>query len=137
MARSYSDPSYGSKKTFVMNKTGSTVGTSAGTDLIASTTSVMYPITVTDWNLKYFAGGTSTVKSLVLNSKLAGTGANVAIGTIALGTNATSTVRDGGVISGDIATGDDLIITFVGTDAIVADVIPNVQYVERFVESDS
>jgi len=137
MARTYSDPSYGSKKILRMFKTGSTVGTSAGTDLIASTTTVEMPITVQDVVLKYIAGGTSTVKSLILNSKLAGTGANVAVGTIALGTNATSTLRDGALTATDLNAGDDLMFTFVGTDAIVADVEALVTYVERFVQSDS
>jgi len=137
MSRSYSDPSYGSKKVLVMNKTGSTVGTSAGTDLIQSTTRTEFPIIVSDVTLHYVAGGTSTVKSLVLNTKLAGTGANVGIGTIALGTNVTGGVRDGALTSTTMAAGDDLMFTFVGTDAIVADVRAHVTYVESYVQSDT
>jgi hypothetical protein len=137
MARSYSDPSYGSKKILRMNATGSTVGTAVGTNLAASRTTVEMPITVQDWQLKYIAGGTSTVKSLLINSSLAGTGANVALGTIALGTNATGEVRDGGALNANLNAGDDLIITFTGTDSIVADVVAEVTYVERYVQSDS
>ena len=138
MSRTYSDQSYGSKKNLVMFATGSTVGTAAGTDLEGSRTTVMQPITATDWNLKYTAGGTTAgTKSLILNSSLAGTGANVAIGTIALGTNATNTLRDGALTETDLVTGDDLIISFDGTDAIVANVTATVQYREHFVTSDN
>ena len=83
------------------------------------------------------AGGTSTVKSLILNTKLAGTGANVGIGTIALGTDATGGVRDGALTETELAAGDDLMFTFVGTDAIVADVRAHVTYVEAYVTSDT
>lgn len=138
MARSYSDPSYGSKKILVMQKTGSTVGTSAGTDLIQSTTNSEFPITIgPEVTLHYVAGGTSTVKSLVLNSKLAGTGANVALGTVALGTNATGGTRSMTINSTDLAADDDVMFTFVGTDAIVADVLAHVTYIERYLQTDS
>ena len=120
-----------------MNATGSVVGTHAGTDLIASTTTIEFPITVLDWQLKYIAGGTHSAKSLKLNTKLAGTGANVGIGTIALGTNVLGEVRDGALTETDLAAGDDLMITFQGTDAIVSDVVPIITYVERYVQSDS
>lgn len=137
MSRSYSDSSYGSKKILVMNKTGSTVGTSAGTDLIQSTTNVEFPITIQDWTLHYVAGGTSSVKSLILNTKLAGTGSNVGIGTIVLGTDATGGIRAGSVTETQMAASDTLMVTFDGTDAIVADVRAHVTYVERFVVSDN
>ena len=138
MSRTYSDPSYGSKKILTMAATGSTVGTSAGTDLIYSTTTVEMPITVgPEVNLYYNAGGTSSVKSLILNSKLAGTGANVALGTIALATNVKGSVRAMTINATDLNANDDLMFTFVGTDAIVADVTAHVTYVERYVQSDS
>ena len=138
MARSYSDPSYGSKKILLMNDTGSTVGTHAGTDLVYSTTTSDKPITVgPEVNLYYTAGGTSSAKSLILNSKLAGTGANVALGTIALATNVKGSVRAMTINETELNADDDLMFTFVGTDAIVAAVTASVTYVERFVEDDS
>jgi len=138
MSRSYSDPSYGSKKILLMNDTGSTVGTHAGTDLIYSTTTVEMPVTVgPEVNLYYTAGGTSSAKSLILNSKLAGTGANVALGTIALATNVKGSIRTMTINETELNANDDLMFTFVGTDAIVAAVTASVTYVERFVVSDS
>ena len=121
-----------------MATSGSTVGTSAGTDLIYSTTTVEMPVTVgPEVNLYYNAGGTSSAKSLILNSKLAGTGANVALGTIALATNVKGSTRAMTINATNLNANDDLMFTFVGTDAIVASVTAAVTYVERFVESDS
>ena len=138
MSRTYSDPSYGSRKILTMAATGSTVGTSAGTDLAGSNTTTDVPITVGPGvELYYVAGGTSSAKSLILNSKLAGTGANVALGTIALASNATSTTRAMTINVTDLAAEDDLMFTFVGTDAIVANVVASVTYVERYVQSDT
>ena len=138
MSRCYADPSYGSKKILTMATSGSTVGTSAGTDLIYSTTTVEMPVTVgPEVNLYYNAGGTSSAKSLILNSKLAGTGANVALGTIALATNVKGSIRAMTINETELNANDDLMFTFVGTDAIVASVTAAVTYVERFVESDS
>jgi len=138
MSRCYADPSYGSKKILTMATSGSTVGTSAGTDLIYSTTTVEMPVTVgPEVNLYYNAGGTSSAKSLILNSKLAGTGSNVALGTIALATNVKGSIRAMTINETELNANDDLMFTFVGTDAIVASVTAAVTYVERFVESDS
>jgi len=138
MSRCYADPSYGSKKILTMATSGSTVGTSAGTDLIYSTTTVEMPVTVgPEVNLYYNAGGTSSAKSLILNSKLAGTGANVALGTIALATNVKGSIRAMTINETELNANDDLMFTFVGTDAIVASVTAAVTYVERFVVSDS
>lgn len=137
MSRTYSDPSYGSKKILKMNATGSVVGTSAGTDLAGSTTPVDGAYTIKDWSLEYTVAGTHTAKSLILNTKLAGTGANVGIGTIALGTNLADTTRAGAAIDTKVVAGDQLIVTFVGTDAIVSQVTPWVTYVETYVQSAS
>jgi hypothetical protein len=138
MTRTYSDPSYGSKKILNMTASGSTVGTAVGTNLAASRTTVEFPITIQDWQLKYIAGGTTAgTKSILINTSLAGTGANVAVGTIALGTNATGEVRDGALTATNLNAGDDLILTFTGTDAIVANVQAQVTYVERYVQSDT
>ena len=135
MGRTYSDPSYGSKKILTLGNTTSVVGTSAGTDLAATLFPIDGAYTIKDWSLQYTVAGTHTAKSLILNTKLGGTGSNVGIGTIALGTNAIGDQRGGGAIDTKVVAGDQLILTFVGTDAIVSEVTPHVTYVETYVQS--
>lgn len=133
MSRTYSDPSYGSKKILTLGNTGSVVGTSGGTDLAATLFPMDGAYTIKDWSLQYTVAGTHSVKSLVLNKILGGTGSNEGIGTIALGTNAIGDTRAGGEIDQKVVAGDQLIVTFVGTDAIVSQITPHVTYVETYV----
>ncbi len=138
MARSYSDPSYGSRKNINLGATGSVVGThGSGTELGPTPRVMDVPITVLDWSVACSVAGTHTVKSLVLATKLAGTGALVNIGTIALGTDAIGSTRSGSATSTDVAAGDELVVGFFGTDAIISQFEVNVTYKERFVQSDS
>lgn len=131
--RSYSDPSYGSKKILTLGNTTSVVGTSGGTDLAATLFPIDGAYTIKDWSLQYTVAGTHTVKSLILNKILGGTGSNEGIGTIALGTNAIGDNRGGDEITTKVVAGDQLIVTFAGTDAIVSQVTPHVTYVETYV----
>jgi hypothetical protein len=137
MSRTYSDCSYGSKKIVVLPGTGSVVGTHGGTDLAPTFYTFDTACTIKDWSLQYTVAGTHTAKSLILNTQLAGTGSNVGIGTIALGTNAIGDIRLGDAINTKVVSGDSLIVSFIGTDAIISEAVPKVTYVETYVQSDN
>ena len=135
MARSYSDPSYGSKKSLNLLDTAALNGTAAAaTDQVYT---FMTPVQVQDWNVRVTTAGAGTSRDVILGKSLAGTGAVTAIGTITVGTASVDTVTDGTVTATSFATGDDLVVQLAGTGATVAVVAPVVQYVETFVESDS
>lgn len=137
MARSYSDPSYGSKKELRLNPSGALNSTeSAATEIGRHT--FMQPVTVTDGNIWFNAGGTNTDISVVFGKSAAGTGSVSAMGTAAIGTSATGSVKDGSLTSTDFSSGDDLVVQrAAGTSTTSEDVVPSIQYTERFVESDS
>ncbi len=135
MSRTYSDPSYGSKKSIELLDTAALNGTAAAaTDQVYT---VMAPITVTDWNVRVTTAGSGTLRNVILGKSLGGTGTVTAIGTIAVGTASADTVKDGTVTSTSLVAGDDLVVQIAGTGATVAVVAPVVQYVEKFVVSDS
>jgi len=135
MSRTYSDPSYGSKKELTLLNTAAMNGTAAAaTDQVHT---VMEPITITDWNVKVTTAGNGTARQVILGHSLAGTGSVSAIGTITVGTASADTVTDGTCVETNISAGDDIVIQLAGTGATVAVVCPVVQYVERFVESDT
>lgn len=135
MSRTYSDPSYGSKKSLELLNTAALNGTgSAATD---QTYTFMTPVSVQDWNVRITTAGSGTSRDVILGKSLAGTGSVTAIGTITVGTATVDTVTDGSVTETSFATGDDLVVQLAGTGATVAVVAPVVQYVEAFVESDS
>lgn len=141
MTRTYSDPSYGSKKVIKLTTTGALNGTRSGaTEVGATRMTVMQPITITDMNAFFTAGGTTTTNVIVVNSSLAGTGAAVPIGTFSAYTQAINTVLDGSVVSGTAAnvnSGDDIYVTAYGTATTVEDIQISLQYRENFVVSDS
>ena len=135
MSRTYSDPSYGSKKILPLGATGSIVGTHAsGTVLAATEKSVDTAITIKDFSLQCTVAGTHTVKSAILNTKLGGTGALVPIGTAAMGTILAYDTTAGSATETKVVAGDSLVMSFVGTDAIVSEHIPQVTYVETYVQ---
>jgi len=135
MSRTYSDPSYGSKKLFAFDATGSLAGTAA--IAVKGVHTFMEPVTVTDMNVFFVAGGTTAAQSFVIGKSLAGTGTFAGIGTIVVGTQATSSVKDGAVTSTSFNAGDDLVLYAGGTAAIVANGVVRVQYKETFVLSDN
>jgi len=138
MSRTYSDPSYGSKKIFPLLGTGSVVGTHAsGTVLAATEVSVPLAMTIKDWSLQSTVAGTHSAKSLILNTKLGGTGALVPVGTAALGTHAIFDTTAGSATSTKVVAGDSIVVSMVGTDAIVSEFLPKVTYVETYVQSDN
>lgn len=137
MSRTYSDPSYGSRKVLPLIVTGSVIGThTSGTVLAATEVSMDAPITIVDWSLASTVAGTHSAKSLILNTKLAGTGALVPIGTAALGTHAIFDTTAGSVTETKVVAGDSLVVSFVGTDAIISQFLPKITYVETYVQSD-
>lgn len=135
MSRKYSDPSYGSKKVFTFPATGSLAGTAAISEKARHT--FMEPVTVTDMNVYFNAGGTTAAQSFVLGKSLAGTGSFSGFGTIAVGTQATDSVKDGSVTETTFDTGDDIVLYAGGTDTDVTDGIVRFQYKERYVSGDT
>ena len=135
MSRTYSDPSYGSKKMYAFPATGSLAGTAA--IAIKSAVEFMEPATVTDFNVFFVAGGTTAAQSFVIGKSLAGTGAFSAIGTIVVGTQATNSTKDGAVTETSFTAGDLLQLYAGGTAAIVANGIVTVQYKETFEVGDN
>lgn len=142
MSRSYSDPSYGAKHSLDFGKQASIDGTyQSAVDLVRYT--FMFPVKVTDWNLRWLTGGTDfgADSLLYLGKSAAGTGAVSVIGTAILGTTATQ--ADGTVLDCSVdaetsfSSGDDIVLQGYGTVGLASIVAPVVQYVETFVESDS
>jgi hypothetical protein len=137
MARSYSDPSYGSKKELSLRESGVLNGTaSAAAELMRHT--FMAPVSLQDANLQFIAGGTNTTVSILVGKSAAGTGTVSNIGTIAIGTQAIDTVKDGAVTVTSFSTGDDLVISrAAGTSTTVENVVPVVSYIETYEVGDN
>jgi hypothetical protein len=135
MSRTYSDPSYNVEQTLSFPATGSLAGTAAISEKARHT--FMEAVTVTDFNVYFNAGGTSTAQSFVIGKSAAGTGTFAGLGTIVVGTQATDSVKDGTVTATNFSAGDDIVLHAGGTSAIVSDGIVRVQYKERYVQSDN
>ena len=133
--RSYSDPSYGSKKMFKFNRV--TAGTRASTAVAADAgmLTVLHPITVTGFGLELSATGEGTsfwypVRNVSLGLCTLG----FASGAAALA--GTETTCTGTGVTCDTG---DVINLWVGHNAssTLAYVEATVEYMERFVENDS
>lgn len=135
MSRSYSDPSYGSKKALSFAQTAAINGTTGNT-LIESHT-FMEPVTVTDFNVRTTTAGNGTSRELIIGKSLGGTGTVALIGTVTVGTSTLGSVTDGAVVSTSFLAGDDLQVLINGTGATVATVVASVQYKETYVQSDT
>ncbi len=136
--RSYSDPSYGSRKTLEMPVSEVLDGTGTALD-IGGEIKVMYPMTVQDFNVTAITAGTAVANgNIVLGSKLAGTGDFSIIGTAATtSTQAIDTITDGAATVSNIAAGDTLSLIYDGTATDVLTVSTRVEVIERFVVSDT
>lgn len=140
MGRTYSDPSYGSKK--ALSIPGSAIalnGTVTSTTALARTT-VMAPMTATDINWTVLVAGTAVDTDLIIAKSLGGTGTVAGFGTATLtGTQTAATVIDDAVTSTTFVAGDDIVFCrAAGTETETSILIqPIVLYKERFVESDS
>ena len=137
MSRSYSDASYAAKQELVTDAVGALNGTAAAAAEVTRHT-FMEPVTATDWNGRVIAGGTdAAVISLIVGKSLAGTGAFAAIGTMALNTHAVDTVIDASLTATTFETGDDLVVQrSIGTSTSVLNIVPVVQFQNRFVAND-
>lgn len=131
MGRTYSDPSFGSKKVIRFAATGSLVGTAA--IALKDSHQFMAPAVVDDVEVFFVAGGTTTAQSFVVGKSLAGTGAFSTIGTIVVGTQATGTTKAGSVTETAFAAGDEIQLYAGGTAATVPNGIVAIQYRETFV----
>lgn len=130
-SRTYSDPSFGAKHVITFGTSGSLVGTGNGTEVGRHT--VMQDAIVTDFNVYCVTGGTTGALNVLVGKSLAGTGAFVACGTLAIGTNASGAVIDGSCTETTFNTGDDIVIQWAGTSAMTTNVIARVQKRETFV----
>jgi len=142
MSRTYSDPSFGSKKLLKGLDAGYAInGTNASnTTLVRILGGATSPLSITGLTAAQTTIGTQAIaNALVLNTHLAGTGAAVAIGTVTLGTAgevlAAGAVVDGTVTTTSIADGDALSVTLVAGTETAANlrVVPIVEYTEKFV----
>ena len=138
MSRTYSDPSYGSRKTIKLPNTAAMDGTGTAVTL-TSIYEVLYPVTVQGFSLYTVTAGTgASVGDCVLGYSLAGTGTFSPCGTAELaGTQAQYSVIDGTVTATDFAAGDQIQVKLDGTGVDITVVTPHVEVVERFVNSHS
>jgi len=138
MSRTYSDPSYGSRKTVKLPNTAVMDGT--GTDVtLTSIYEVLYPVTVQDFSLYTVTAGTGvSVGDCVIGKSLAGTGDFAVCGTATLvGTQAQYSVVDGSVTATDFVAGDQIQMKLDGTGVDITVCTPHVEVVEHFVVSDT
>lgn len=138
MGRSYSDPSYGSKKEITLEPTGALNGTDASfTEIATLRHTFMQPVKVSDMQAFFVAGGTTTTKQVAIGKSAGGTGAITQIGTFASYTQAINTILDGAVTETAFSTGDDLTVSELGTSTTVENMRITVQYKEAFEADDS
>lgn len=107
--KSYSDPSYGSKKVVRTAESASQAGTGAITVIERHT--FMFPAVISDWNVIVKTGGTAADCPVTIGKSVAGTGAVSELGTITLATNANLTVVDGTLTETSFDAGDDLVFS--------------------------
>jgi hypothetical protein len=142
MARTYSDPSIGAKRTITMPLCASIDGTyQSAVDLVRHT--FMFPASVQDFNLSVVAGGTDLGADVFfyLGKSLGGTGAVSAIGTAdplqGTGTYANASVLDASVTETAFTAGDDLVFQAIGTIGHAMTVVVNAEVIETFEVGDS
>lgn len=128
--RSYSDPSYGSKK--ILNFTQVTCGTRATAANVA-TISVMHPITITDWNITATVAGSGATSQWTLKK------GTTALGTLTFATNATAgAVVEGSVTETSLTAGDVLVLGSVLSTADPSQTcLASVEYRETFEVGDN
>lgn len=130
MSKAYDDPRFGVEQCYILPETGAINGTVGATELYRH--QVNKAMVVNSVRLRIKVGGTeASIRTLILNTSLAGTGAAVAIGTQTLGTLANNTFVTWAV-TGSLAAGDALILQHLGTGAAVYNVQPQVFLQETF-----
>ena len=145
VTRSYSDPSFNAKRIVKTAYEGHAInGTNAaattlGRPLVATTQTTITGLR----GLNTTIGTQAIANSIILNTNAAGTGANVAIGTMSLGTAgavlAAGLAFSGSVTETTISAGDALTVTLAaGTETTAnARIIVEVEYVEAFLVSEN
>jgi hypothetical protein len=128
----YADPKFGVEQAVVLPTSGSLAGTVAATEITRMKTK--RAVVVSDIGLFFTAGGTAATRKYLLGLSLAGTGATSQLGTYTLGTQATKATLLTG-LGGTFAANDDIVISHLGTDAIVYDIRPTIFYAEKFVQA--
>jgi len=130
--RTYSDPSYGSVKSFVFTEV--TAGTRA-TALVARYVA-MNPITIIDWNMVNMTLGTGSANSWVLCAT-SGSG-TAALGTITwTGTHAAGVVTDGTATETKVAKDGYVDLYSVLSTAAGLTLTTRFTYIERFDVADN
>jgi len=141
MTRSYADASYAGRKQAMLPPCP-VDGTYAALTTI-STFTCMFPITVVDWNVALGAGGTNFGADCFhyLGSSDAGTGSVSIIGTWdclqATGTFADYSASDASCTETSFSAGDDVVIQAIGTLGGTVPLYFYIEYIERFIESDT
>jgi hypothetical protein len=140
MSRTYSDPSFGSKKILQGAVAGVAIN---GTNAAAASREVLLKSAPRRIGLKGFRCSSTTIgtqliaNNILLCSLLAGTGTPAPLGTISLGTAGAVLAANAeyvGSAAGEIAAGDTLAwYTAIGTEtAANLRIVPLVEYVELF-----
>lgn len=134
MSGQYSDPRYGTRNLFPLDRTGALNGTVTAT--VVGRYYVPYAMTVSGVNYRVAVGGTeASLRQVFIGYSSAGTGATVNIGTQALGTLANNTVQTGSVTSTNLSAGDYIVVSHLGTGGAVYDVRPTLVIQEKFVNA--
>lgn len=135
MARSYSDPSYGSRKIFKFNAVSMGTRSDGVVVLEAGAFTATHPVTVTNFTMTVNKTGDGGTSQWVL---LKGT---TALGTLNFVTNPTKGTIMSTAPAAAAATGTSSDIWYLQSVTSVADPAPyvtgEVEYVERFLESDT
>ena len=140
MARTYSDPSYGSNKQMPIPGEAIAINGTVTSTTEKARVTVMSPITVNDLNVSHLVAATNVDSILLVGKSLGGTGTFSALGTVTLtGTNTANQVTDATVTSTDFVAGDDIVVArAAGTETETAwRGKVYVQYKEKYVQSDS
>jgi len=134
MSGQYSDPRYGTRQLWTLDRTGALNGTVGAT--VVAKYNVPYACTVSDVDFRIAVGGTeASLRQLLVGYSSAGTGTTVNIGTQALGTLANNTVVPSALTSTTLSAGDYIVISHLGTGAGVYDVQPVLVIQEKFVNA--
>ena len=125
--RTYSDPSYGSIKTFEF----STLATGTRGAALVQSWRPLNPVTILDWNMMCHTLGTGGDQAFHLDatSSLATT----SLGTITMGTNAIGAIVDGTCTETSIAAGGALNLYSVAGTGATLYITPVVSYRETFI----
>lgn len=131
--RSYSDPSYGSKKVFSFARVS--MGTRAAATEVteAGCFTVIHPIRVTDWNIVCDATGNGGTSTWTLRK------GSTAIGTLSFVTNPTAgTTVEGSLTETTLTAGDTLkLYSALSTAAPQPFITARVEYRETFEDGDN